>query len=493
MRDTVESPFVADRGITIFTMQKRQFEDRLHDENYWAKYFDMMADDRLNSFQVLLAYETNGYMCPAYPFFMDVDEFPQVKILRVLAIPEYVRRFAATTHLGGAEGFEVAEPLATKMAGYPHDMKPFELLSPSYRYYDYEFQRYWHFYQVFGRVSYNPNTPSEEWDRQFVARFGQGAAPFVERGVHRASQILPEIVAYCLPAALFSTTRGWPERQREGNLHEYAGATPSDTEQFESLQDAADDILQGRTSPKITPMETSKWFARASNDVRQLIAQAEQHAGPKPGREFVSTIVDLKILSDLAAYHSRRIPAGLSMALFEKTHDLNALDDAILHEQEATDAWAEIVRDAGDVYNFDMKLGLSEFDLSGHWRDDLVMLQQGITDLKKQRAEYQLEARRTFGRYTLGNEPLQPGYQRFEFGKAALNEINGSNVVALSAPSGRYEVTVGIHDDKASHGPMWIEVNGVEYSDEFTVPAGQQVQRTIETSAVDGKLKVNFL
>jgi hypothetical protein len=39
---------------------------------------------------------------------------------------------------------------------------------------------------------------------------------------------------------------------------------------------------------------------------------------------------------------------------------------------------------------------------------------------------------------------------------------------------------------------MWIEVNGVEYSDTFTVPAGQQVRRTIETSAVDGKIKVLF-
>ncbi len=406
--------------------------------------------------------------------------------------PDYVRRFAATTHLGGAQGFEVMEPLATKMAGYPHDMKPFDLLSPSYRYYDYEFERYWHFYQVFGRVSYNPDTPSEEWDHQFVARVGAGAAPYVEQGVHRASQILPHIVAYCLPPLLFSTTRGWPERQRQGDLLDYAKATPSDTEQFESLQDAADDILLGRSSAKVTPMETSKWFARASGDVRRLVAQAEQHVGPHPSKEFVSTIVDLKILSDLAEYHSRRIPAGLSMALYEKTHDLDALDDAILHEQEATNAWAGIVRDAGDVYNFDMKMGLPEFDLSGHWRDDLVKLQNGLATLKKQRAEYQLEARRTLGKFTLGNEPMQPGYQRYVLGRSALNETAGSNVVALNAPDGRYEVTVGIHDDKASHGPMWIEVNGVEYSDEFTVPAGEQVQRTIETSAVDGKLKVIF-
>ena len=64
------------------------------------------------------------------------------------AIPEYARRFAESTHLYDGDGFEVNEPLCTKMEAQPHDMKPFELLNPQYRYYDYEFERYWHFFQV---------------------------------------------------------------------------------------------------------------------------------------------------------------------------------------------------------------------------------------------------------------------------------------------------------------------------------------------------------
>ena len=62
----------------------------------------------------------------------------------------------------------------------------------------------------------------------------------------------------------------------------------------------------------------------------------------------------------------------------------------------------------------------------------------------------------------------------------------------MRVPDGRYEVSVAVRDDTRSHGPMWMEVNGVEYSDTFSVPAGQEVHRAIETSAVDGKLKVLF-
>ena len=93
----------------------------------------------------------------------------------------------------------------------------------------------------------------------------------------------------------------------------------------------------------MTPEKTSAWFAQHARDVRRLIALAEQSAGQHPSKEFASTIVDLKILADLAEYHSRRVLAGLSFALFEKTHDLNMLDDAIQHEGEAVNAWAKIV------------------------------------------------------------------------------------------------------------------------------------------------------
>ena len=38
------------------------------------------------------------------------------------------------------------------------DAVPFALMPAKYRYYDYEFERYWHFFQVWGRLGYNPAT-----------------------------------------------------------------------------------------------------------------------------------------------------------------------------------------------------------------------------------------------------------------------------------------------------------------------------------------------
>jgi hypothetical protein len=690
VRNTVESPSVTDRGVTIYTMQQARFEERLHDANYWPKYFDMMASDRFNSFRLFFGYDTDGYMCPAYPYFVETPGFPEVKVVglskeqqqsnasdlhrlmrmahdrgiqvtlgfwchnaatstsaraasqgqpgkvvgmkpadfipytqaalvtmlrefhetdRVLYLmnpesglslkdaksfwgalttsmkeagpnmqyeirakgvsddipqraidmglkvwmntkywaeqvglpfppshiqelnqferragyadmlkgpreydlhytlwtsgttrillwgdPDYVKRLTGTLSMGGAQGeFDVAEPLATKMQGHPQDMTPFDLLTPQYRYYDYEFERYWHFFQVFGRLTYNPATLSQEWDHEFDMHYGKDAAPYVEKGLHRASQILPHITAYCLPPNRFSTVSGWAELQRVEDLGNYAKAEPSDIGQFESFGDAASDIVDGHESARISPMETSRWFAQASKDVLDLAAQAEQHAGPHPNKEFISTLVDLRILANLASYHAHRIPAGLSMALYQQTHDLNALDDAISHEKSAIQAWQGIVQAAGNVYSSDLMMGAGT-DMSGSWKDQLVKLQSGLAALEQVRSEYVLQTRREISRYDLTSGPVLPGYQRLSLFNTTdrYGAQNGRNHVELQVPDGSYEVTVGIKDDKMSHGPMWIELNGVEYSDVFSVPAGQEVKKTMETSSVNGKLAILF-
>ncbi|HWB86282.1 MAG TPA: hypothetical protein VG675_19215 [Bryobacteraceae bacterium] len=693
VRDATESPAVADRGMTIFTMQQAQFENRLHNEDYWAKYFDTLIQNRFNTFQLLFAYDMDGYMCPAYPYFQDVAQFPDVHVvgltkaeqarnfsdlkrlirmahqrglkvtigfwchyyrysgsskpidkgpvkgkvwglnetnlipytkaamaqflqtfpeidnmmfllhgesgllteemkpfwsavfpvlkqygpqiqyelrakgvpddliqiglhlglkmrfntkfweehvglpfhpthiqplsqferrhsysdmlkyprpynihwtlwtagtMRVLlwGDPEYVRRFAGAVGLGGMHGFDVMEPLATKMSFHPHDMQPFDLMHPEYRYYEYEFQRYWHFFQVFGLLTYDPQTPREVWDQEFLKRFGPNAGPVVEQALHRASQILPRIEAYVLPSSHFPNIRGWAERQRMEDLPLYAASLPSDTAQFRSFTDAAADIVEGRDSAAISPLATSVWFAHASEDVLRLAAQAEQQAGPNPSKEFRSTLVDLRILANLALYHSKRIPAGLSYALFLRTKDLNALDDAIADEKNAIHAWEGVVQAAGNVYNDDLMMGLPANDMTGSWRDQLPKLQKGLAKLEQQRADFRPEPPGIVGRYYLGDGALPEGYIRL--GRSTRNnrfDQNLANVAIVNLPNGRYRVKVGIQDESPTpktFGPMWIEANGNDYSDVFMVPAGQRVERELETSVADGKLYVLF-
>lgn len=302
--------------------------------------------------------------------------------------PEYARRFAESTHLYEGDGFEVNEPLATKMEAQPHDAKPFDLLKPSYRYYDWEFERYWHFFQVFGRIGYNPATPPDTWQKEFEIRFGKKAAPLVETALHRASWILPRIVASCYPYSSFPMTRGWAEKQRLGDLPAYAGNEGSDIRQFANFDEEAQILIEGGESPKILPSANSRWFEQASAGIDQLIAEAEAAIGTRNNKEFNSTITDCRILSGLALYHARRIPAAVSYRLFERTRDPSALDDAIQYERNAIGAWRQIVGAAGDMYADDLMMGVRVADLCGHWKDELLSLEKGLAGLEEKRRNF---------------------------------------------------------------------------------------------------------
>jgi len=589
-----EKPDVSTRAVSIYTMNRAYWESRFYDEPYWSRYMDMLADNRFNSLVVIFGYENGGFLAPCYPYFFDVEGFPDIKMegitpseqrrnlralnrmiekahergiefkvgiwdhiyrggvqaggvpekewvkekdFRVLGVnaenlseytsaalakfiqmvphldgiqlrmhsesglkegremlnfwtevfsmikkttpdlrvdlrakdlpesviqiavdsglnftittkywmeqmglpfhpthinrenqfdrrhgyadmlyyppdykihwrlwtggsqrvllwgsPEYARRFVQSTHLYDGEGFEINEPLATKMEDQPHNEKPFDLLNPEYIYYDYEFERYWHFFQSFGRMGYNPGTSSEIWDREFEQRFGKEAGPVVEEALHKASWILPYIVAACSPYGTFPTTRGWPEKQTYGELPVYAMAEGSDIQQFASFDEEAALLIENGETAKQLPSETSRWFYKTHQQVNELIEKARYLEQGEQNKELTSTLTDLGILSNLALYHSYRIPAAVSYRIFVRTNDYHALDDAINYENQAIEAWSRIVDAAGDVYAPDLKMGVSasvfmgiNHHLSGHWRDELGYLKEGLEKLKAQR------------------------------------------------------------------------------------------------------------
>jgi len=290
------------------------------------------------------------------------------------------------------------------MLAQPHNAIPFDLLKPQYRYYDYEFERYWHFFQTFGRLGYNPETSPEVWQKEFERRFGKKAAPFVEKALHQASWILPRIVASVYHYnSSFPTTRGWAEKQRLEDLPIYAAGEGSDIQVFTSFDEEAQMLIEGGETTKILPSASSRWFEQTSMDINKLIDEAEKAIGNNRNKEFDSTMTDFKILSNLALYHSRRIPAAVNYCLFEHTKDVSTLNEAIAHERSAIEAWKQIVDAADDIYADDIMMGVRKVtrgdenfkwvkELSGHWKDELVLLEKGLKTLEQKRKDFRADS-----------------------------------------------------------------------------------------------------
>jgi hypothetical protein len=297
--------------------------------------------------------------------------------------PDYVRRFAATARLYDGDSFEINEMLATWMLGEPHDEKPLDILNSSYRFYDYEFERYWQFYRLWGRLSYNPETPAEVWEHEFTTRFGPQAGPSVSKALQLASQVLPRIVAASYRYSNFPTTRGWAEMNRQGSLPEYAGEQGSDIQQFLNVKDEARSIIQGTDTAMRRPEETSRWFAQTADGILTQIARAEKAGGA--GKEFRTTVTDLRILAALAQYHSQRLLAGVAYNLYKETGDLGSFDEALAYEKKALDAWEHIVSAAGDVYSENLAFGAHAVGFSRHWKEEYQLLARNFEQLQAER------------------------------------------------------------------------------------------------------------
>ena len=366
--------------------------------------------------------------------------------------PEYVRRFAESTHLYDGDGFEINEPLATKMEAQAHDAETFNLLTPPYVYYDYEFERYWHFFQVFGRLAYNPDISPEIWSHEFEKRFGPEAGPIIQEALHKASEVLPRIVAACSPYSKFPTTRGWAAKQRFGNLPDYANAEGSDIQQFASFDTEARLLIEGGETAKCLPSATSLWFKQVHQEVDKLISEAKTAIPDDRNKEFVSTTTDLSILSNLALYHSHRIPAAVSYRIFERSKDPHALDDAIAYESKAIEAWRKIVAAAGDVYAPDLMMGVHEakhrdvnHHLSGHWKDELGYLEGGLERLQAQRKSLK----------DTGQDRTAPAYiDAPDINYQALFKIQ-HQAVRTAPPGQAIQISASI---KAPAGVRWVRL-----------------------------------
>ena len=586
--ETAEEPFLAERGVSMYTMHRGYFESRLFDERHWQKYFDMLAASRINNFVVIFGYENGGFMAPPYPYFFDVAEFPQVKFVgltsaeqsrntaafkrmmrlahdrgitvtaaiwdhiyrggvqtggipgapkaadarvpglvwgvtgenlpaytkaalrRFLQVfpevdaiqfrmheesglkreemvgfwhevfslikqakpdmrldlrakdlpdaviddalaqglaarvstkfwmeqmglpfhpthvnaqnqqdrrhgyadllrypqryrvhwqlwsggttrlllwgdPDYVRRFASAARLYGGNSFEVNEMLATKMLGEPHGDKPLDILTPAARYYDCEFERYWHFYQLWGRLTYNPDTPSNVWEDAFRDRFGPGAGPHVMRAEHLASRVLPRIVAVTYRYAYFPTTRGWAEMKRQDDLPTFSALEGSDTQQFMNPRDEARSLLSGTETAMRRPEETSRWFAETADAILTEVSLAEKAIGDRAGKEFRSTITDFRILAALARYYSSRLLAAVSYNVYKESGDVRAFDGALADEKRAIGAWREIVQAAAGVYSDKLPFG-APGHFPRHWKEELERLEADFERLAATRA-----------------------------------------------------------------------------------------------------------
>jgi len=302
--------------------------------------------------------------------------------------PEYAARFAKSCTLGGGEGFEVFAPLTNK--GYGNAPGAWQVIQdPAYRVGKWEQERYWMFYLCFGRMGYNPETQPEVWQREFRHRFGEEAAPDVERAYQQASRVLPLISSVLLPGA--SEWSWWPEMDTGGAMAEYSRIQTGDPgqlramrpwtrspqwrwEDWDPLPGRFDELDAGQTSGRTDTYDFMSHLRVVSQAISFFWSNAADGSHPDHA-EWQMTEVDLKLLASLADFHSHKLEQAGRFAIYDVC---NAPFEADLSAVRS--AWRKVVAATDGVYHDNLVFGVSPENArnkfghhhSGHWRDRLA-------------------------------------------------------------------------------------------------------------------------
>ncbi|MBI3971810.1 MAG: hypothetical protein HY332_11025 [Chloroflexi bacterium] len=296
------------------------------------------------------------------------------------ADPDWVRRFAASTTLGGARGFEVCAPLSNK--GFGEQGGVWRIFAdPSYEHYEWEQQRYWFWYLLFGRLGYSGAADPSVWRREWASRLGAQAAPLVEQALQEASRFLPLITASHSPSASVFTY--WPEKDMGGLLDLYLQVEPSDVGMFASVQDSVQDAVRGTPRARQTPRQLSARFTEMAERAEVALAAAQEVAEPAndaAARELRGVALDVRVQAALARYHAAKLLAAEHLAAFYATGDLDSLCAARPEARRALEAWEQVVALTKGVYQDDMIFGRLD-EQSGHWENSLVYARHDVERL----------------------------------------------------------------------------------------------------------------
>jgi len=469
--------------------------------------------------------------------------------------PDYVKTFVGSCRLGDAVGFEVTPPLSQKgfsqfgqtrghwstyREGVEHDC------------YEWEYEKYWFFYRLWGRIAYDPELGDEVWLKELARRFGPEAAPHLLNAYRESSKVVSYLVSHHMDDR---NMYNWLELDAGGPIDYFSGITPGEKTLFLNARDYSEARARNVPSAMITPFQAAQDLEGFADRCEAALEEAEEAGTLADNREYHFTSLDMRALCRLARYNACKIRASAYLSLFYETSDYSLLEPAHECARAGVDEWRELVRITEPYYER-LQLGPSV----GHWKDNLPWVEYDVRRIEK--------AAQTFRRYGIFlrgfdfgprmersytghgrkasdydlveprftrvavDDPYRPqsghGWQRDTDIRATgrpappLNAYRGTHLPGtqvatdfpaeflyfdfargtdparfrVDVPQARYLLTfiVGdVSDEPAEHGAMSVSVNGTEVLEEIEIPVGDIREEQVVVEADDAGLTVDLM
>ena len=296
----------------------------------------------------------------------------------------YIKRTVRTLHFAHGAGFSI-EPM---QAYFPY--VDFAGNIPQEKnYYKWGFQRDWLWNVMWGRLSYDPDEDERVWMYEMEKRFGPAAAADVLRVLETSSEVIPLIfqthctgVDHRAAAPELETGNGLDKRfapddpNFDKGINSFIGVEPLDIGSFMTIGEYVDNVLSGKVSGRISPVEVSERLRVLAGRIRSALSAASL-ASLRGNAEFETYRADAEILAQLALYYSEKFLAATDLAFYYRTGDRSRLTPALDHAEKAYAHWQEMAAIGDTFYHpFSDQLRMRTNDYT--WGSQLKFLQKDV-------------------------------------------------------------------------------------------------------------------
>ena len=264
-----------------------------------------------------------------------------------------------------------------------------------------DWTKYLYTYRLLGRLSYNPKADPASWRRFLSGTYGNAACA-IEESMGLASRILPFILLVHTPSVANNVY--WPEMYsniplvrggdtlvnpyaKEGwstnadfdmeKPYNFMNTSPLDPVLVYKVNEFANDILQGRRSGKLSPVEIADWLESTADQADQALGKAYSLVPDTDEPTFRRLATDIRIMAGTGLFFARKFRAALAFSLYEKTGGLLLLKEALALYQSARNAWMQVSDASKGIYKDDITFGHPPYT-RGHWADRITDIERDI-------------------------------------------------------------------------------------------------------------------
>lgn len=222
----------------------------------------------------------------------------------------------------------------------------------------YAFERQWLFYQLWGRLLYNPQTPDGIFRAEFINRYGKEGTNLLNAFslAGKTPLRLGSLFDFTMDLTLYS--EGFMAMDNTVKQVEYISVDrlihqPVVDPDYVSVADYVKAIADGTSyaQTKVTPPVLINMLEQDCKEALQLVKNI-QTAG---NSALLFEVADVKTWANLGLHFAEKLKGAVALQTYRTKGGDEAKQNAVKHLQNALQYWDEVVRITRPIYN-DMPL-----------------------------------------------------------------------------------------------------------------------------------------